>query len=89
MSTWLAFDNGSRNVIPDSVKLVAGRTGQEYNVRKNRKSPESGALSCCADLPEDWAFRLRFSSYAGLIYAVYLQIALLTGEAFAKTVAFG
>jgi len=33
----LVFDNGSRNIIPDSIKLVAGRTGQEYNVRKNRK----------------------------------------------------
>ena len=33
----LVFDNGGRNVIPDSIKLVAGRTGQEYNVRKNRK----------------------------------------------------
>ena len=32
----LVFDNGGRNVIPDSIKLVAGRTGQEYNVRKNR-----------------------------------------------------
>jgi putative transposase len=33
----LVFDHGGRNVIPDSIKLVAGRTGQEYNVRKNRK----------------------------------------------------
>ena len=33
----LVFDNGGRNVIPDSLKLVAGRTGQEYNIRKNRK----------------------------------------------------
>jgi hypothetical protein len=33
----LVSDNGGRNVIPDSIKLVAGRTGQEYNVRKNRK----------------------------------------------------
>ena len=33
----LAFYNGGRNVIPDSIKLVAGRTGQEYNVRKKRK----------------------------------------------------
>jgi putative transposase len=33
----LVYDNGGRNVIPDSIKLVAGRTGQEYNVRKNRK----------------------------------------------------
>ena len=24
-------------MIPDSIKPVAGRTGQEYNVRKNRK----------------------------------------------------
>ena len=33
----LLFDNGGNNVIPDSIKLVAGRTGQEYNLRKNRK----------------------------------------------------
>jgi len=33
----LVYDNRGRNVIPDSIKLVAGRTGQEYNVRKNRK----------------------------------------------------
>ena len=33
----LAMDNDGRNVIPDSIKLIAGRTGQEYNVRKNRK----------------------------------------------------
>ena len=33
----LVFDNGGRNVIPASIKLVAGRIGQEYNVRKNRK----------------------------------------------------
>jgi putative transposase len=33
----LAFDNEGRNVIPDSIKLVAGRTGQQYNSRKNRK----------------------------------------------------
>jgi putative transposase len=26
-----------RNVIPDSIKLIAGRTGQEFNQRKNRK----------------------------------------------------
>jgi hypothetical protein len=33
----LAFDIGGRNVIPDSIKLAAGRTGHEYDVRKNRK----------------------------------------------------
>ncbi len=33
----LIFDNSGRNIIPDSIKLVAGRTGKEYNTRKNRK----------------------------------------------------
>jgi len=33
----LVFDTGGRNIIPDSIKLIAGRTGQEYNVRKSRK----------------------------------------------------
>ncbi len=33
----LVFDNGERNIIPDSIKLVAGRTGQEYNTRKKIK----------------------------------------------------
>jgi putative transposase len=33
----LVFDTGGRDVIPDSIKLIAGRTGQEYNVRKSRK----------------------------------------------------
>jgi putative transposase len=33
----LVFDNGGKSVIPDSIRLVAGRVGQEYNIRKNRK----------------------------------------------------
>jgi hypothetical protein len=33
----LVVDNGKRDVIPKSMQLVAGRTGQEYNQRKNRK----------------------------------------------------
>ncbi len=33
----LVFDEKGRDVIPDSLKLVAGRTGQEYNLRKKRK----------------------------------------------------
>ncbi len=33
----LVWDDGGRDVIPESVKLIAGRTGQEYNQRKNRK----------------------------------------------------
>jgi putative transposase len=33
----LVFDEKGRDVIPSSIKLVAGRTGQEYNIRKKRK----------------------------------------------------
>ena len=33
----LVVDTGKREVIPKSMQLVAGRTGQEYNQRKNRK----------------------------------------------------
>lgn len=32
----LVYDHAGRDVIPESIKLVAGRTGQEYNKRKNR-----------------------------------------------------
>ena len=42
MATWnhvhlLVVDDGDRDVIPNSVQLVAGRTGQEFNQRKGRK----------------------------------------------------
>ncbi|WP_232223097.1 transposase [Desulfosarcina sp. BuS5] len=33
----LVVDDGKRDVIPKSIQLVAGRTGQEYNQRKKRK----------------------------------------------------
>ena len=33
----LVADGGERNTIPRSVQLIAGRTGQEYNQRKDRK----------------------------------------------------
>jgi len=33
----LVVDDGGRDVIPNSMQLVAGRTGQEYNQRKDRK----------------------------------------------------
>jgi len=33
----IVVDTGKREVIPKSMQLVAGRTGQEYNQRKNRK----------------------------------------------------
>jgi putative transposase len=33
----LVRDIGEREVIPNSIQLIAGRTGQEYNQRKNRK----------------------------------------------------
>ncbi len=33
----LVADDADRNTIPDSIKLIAGRTGQEFNQRKKRK----------------------------------------------------
>ena len=33
----LVRDNGERDVIPHSIQLIAGRTGQEFNQRKDRK----------------------------------------------------
>jgi putative transposase len=33
----LVFDDGDKDAIPNSIQLVAGRTGQEYNQRKGRK----------------------------------------------------
>lgn len=33
----LVHDDKGRDVIPQSIKLVAGRIAQEYNLRKNRK----------------------------------------------------
>lgn len=32
----LVYD-GKENIIPRSIQLIAGRTGREYNIRKNRK----------------------------------------------------
>lgn len=33
----LILDEKGRDVIPQSIQLVAGRLGQEFNLRKNRK----------------------------------------------------
>ena len=33
----LVVGDNQRDVIPNSIKLVAGRTGQEFNQRKSRK----------------------------------------------------
>jgi putative transposase len=32
----LVYD-GTENIIPKSIQLIAGRTGRKYNQRKNRK----------------------------------------------------
>ncbi len=32
----LAVDDGDKDVIPSSMRLVAGKTSQEYNQRKDR-----------------------------------------------------
>jgi putative transposase len=34
-----------RDVIPNSIKLIAGRTGQEFNQRKSRKGIAGGNRS--------------------------------------------
>jgi hypothetical protein len=31
------YDGGGRDVLPRSLQLIASRTGQEFNQRKNRK----------------------------------------------------
>ena len=31
------MDDENRGIMPNSIKLIAGRTGQEYNQRKDRK----------------------------------------------------
>lgn len=41
----LVVDTGKRDVIPKSMQLVAGRSGQEYNQRKNRKGAYGEAPS--------------------------------------------
>ena len=33
----LLQDDGSRDTLPKTIQLTAGRTAQEYNLRKNRK----------------------------------------------------
>ena len=33
----LLVGDDDRDVIPNSIKLIAGRTGQKYNQRKNQK----------------------------------------------------
>jgi putative transposase len=42
----LLFDRGGRNVIPDSIKLVASRTGQELKEKKKGRIL-ARSLSCC------------------------------------------
>ena len=33
----LVYDGAGQDVVPRSIQLVAGRSGQEYNERKRRK----------------------------------------------------
>ncbi len=41
----LVFDRGGKHVIPKSIQLVAGRTGQEYNERKSAGRAHFGRIS--------------------------------------------
>lgn len=46
----LVADGDNRDVIPKSMQLIAGRTGQEYNQRKYRNGAFlGGPLSCNGD----------------------------------------
>lgn len=59
----LVADDGGRDVIPKSMRLIAGRTGQEFNQRQNRERDfweeryHASAIEdrehffrCCADI---------------------------------------
>jgi len=46
----LLVDDGDRNTIPKSIQLVAGRSAQEYNQRKNEKAPTGKT----AIMPPQW-----------------------------------
>ena len=41
----LVVDGGGRDVIPQSIHLIAGRIGQEYNMRKNRNGASKERLN--------------------------------------------
>jgi REP element-mobilizing transposase RayT len=53
----LVYDNNARDVIPKSMQLIAARTAQEYNIRKQRKGKERSllgrSLSC-------YSYRAKF-----------------------------
>ena len=52
----LVFDEKGRDVIPSSLKLVAGRTGQEYKLKKKEKRSFLGRSVPCH------GYRLRRTS---------------------------
>jgi hypothetical protein len=51
----LVADDGGREVIPNSIQLVAGGTGQEYNQRKDRKGSLLGRSLSCQSSRERWS----------------------------------
>lgn len=50
----LAADDKGRDVIPNSIKLVAGRTGQEFNQRKVRKEKQRGQVFILDKIIKAW-----------------------------------
>ena len=43
---FLVVGDDDRDVIPNSIKLIAGRTGQECNQRKNRNAFRGQSFNC-------------------------------------------
>ena len=41
----LVYDRGKPDVIPKSIQLLAGRIGQEYNVKKKNRRIPAGSIS--------------------------------------------
>jgi REP element-mobilizing transposase RayT len=48
----LVADDGDERTIPESIQLIAGKTGQEYNRRKNRSGSRGTLLTSLTKIPQ-------------------------------------
>jgi len=69
----LVLDEKGRDVIPESIKLVAGRIAWEYNLRKNRKGAFWEDRYCATDI-ESERHLLRCLVYGVLSDKTYLRV---------------
>jgi len=67
----LVVDTGKKDVISKSMQLVAGRTGQEYNQRKNRRGAywEDRYHATAVESGEGYQLRERSVHYKALFGA--------------------